>query len=75
MRFSLEVVGASKQKITGRIHIKSIDNMDLKTETNDLDGKISKSCVVLKKTALKTDFRCESYAPFKKCIHSNQITT
>jgi hypothetical protein len=39
---------------------------DLKTETNDLDGKISKSYAVLKKTALKTDFRCESYALFKK---------
>jgi hypothetical protein len=42
MRFPLEVVGASKQKITGRSHIKSVDNMDLKTETNVLDGKISK---------------------------------
>jgi hypothetical protein len=46
MRFPLEVVGASKQKITGRIHIKYVDNMDLKTETDDLDGKISKNYAV-----------------------------
>jgi hypothetical protein len=66
MRFPLEVVGASKQKITGRIHIKYVDNMDLKTETDDLDGKISKNYAVLKKTTLKTDFGCESYALLKK---------
>jgi hypothetical protein len=46
MRFPLEVVGASKQKIIGRIHIKYVDNMDLKTETDDLDGKISKNYAV-----------------------------
>jgi hypothetical protein len=46
MRFPLEVVGAGKQEITCRIHIKYADNMDLKTETNDLDGKISKSYAV-----------------------------
>ena len=28
-----------------------------------------------KKTALKTDFRCESYALLKKCINGNQMTT
>jgi hypothetical protein len=33
MRFSLEVVGAGKKNITGRIHIKYEDNMDLKTKT------------------------------------------
>jgi hypothetical protein len=43
MRFPLEVVGVGKQKITGRIHIKYADNMDLKTETDDLDGMISKN--------------------------------
>ena len=43
MGYPLEVVGAGKQKITRRSHIKSVDNMDLKTETNDLDGKISKN--------------------------------
>jgi hypothetical protein len=31
---------------TCRIHIKYVDNADLKPETNDLDGKISKSCVI-----------------------------
>ena len=36
--------------------------MDLKTETNDLDGNISKTKVVLKKMALKMHFRCESDA-------------
>jgi hypothetical protein len=49
MRFSLEVVGAGKQNITCRSHIKYADNVDLKTETDDLDGKSSKSYVVLKK--------------------------
>ena len=43
MRFPLEVVGAGKQNITGRIHIKYVYNMDLKTKTDDLDGNISKS--------------------------------
>jgi hypothetical protein len=43
MRFPLKVVGASKQKITGRRHIKYVDNVDLKTEIDDLDGKISKN--------------------------------
>jgi hypothetical protein len=56
MGFPLEVVVASKQDITCRIHIKYADNADLKTETNDLDGKISKIYAVLKKMALKTDF-------------------
>jgi hypothetical protein len=50
----LEVVVAGKHDSTCRSHIKYVDNADLKTETNDLDGKISKSCAVLKKTALKT---------------------
>jgi hypothetical protein len=71
----LEVVVVGKHDSTCRSHIKYVDNADLKTETNDLDGKISKSCAVLKKTALKMDFRCESYAPLKKGINGNQITT
>ena len=45
----LEVVVAGKHDNTCRSHIKYVDNADLKTETNDLDGKISKSCMVLKK--------------------------
>jgi hypothetical protein len=49
MRFPLEVVGAGKKEITCRIHINYADNMDLKTETNDLNGNILKSYVVLKK--------------------------
>jgi len=61
-----EVVVAGKPDRTCRSHIKYVKNADLKIETNDMDGKISKSCEVLKKTALKTDFRDESYAPFKK---------
>jgi hypothetical protein len=32
-----------RQKITGRSHIKYVDNMDLKAETDDMDGKISKN--------------------------------
>jgi hypothetical protein len=43
MGFPLEVVGAGKQEITGRSHIKYADNMDLKNENDDLDGKISKN--------------------------------
>jgi hypothetical protein len=46
MRFPLEVVGAGKKNITCRIHIKYADNMDLKIETDDLDGKISKNYAV-----------------------------
>jgi hypothetical protein len=46
MRFPLEVVGASKQKITGRSHIKYVYNVDLKTETSDLDENISKKYAV-----------------------------
>ena len=49
MRFSLEVVGASNQKIIGISHIKYVDNLDLKTKTDNMDGKISKTYVVLKK--------------------------
>jgi hypothetical protein len=43
MGFPLEVVGAGKQKITRKIHIKYADNMVLKTKIDDLDGKISKN--------------------------------
>ena len=62
----LKVVVASKHDSTCRSHIKYVDNAVLKPENNDLDGKILKSCAVLKKTALKTNFQCESYAPFKR---------
>jgi len=46
MRFPLEVVGVGKQDITCRSHIKYADNMDLKIETDDLDGKSSKSYAI-----------------------------
>jgi hypothetical protein len=46
MEFPLEVVGAGKKEITCRIHIKYENNMDLKTQTDDLDGKISKNYLV-----------------------------
>ena len=46
MRFPLEVVVAGKQDITCRSHIKYIDNVVLKIETNDMDGNISKTYVV-----------------------------
>jgi hypothetical protein len=42
----LEVVVASKHDSTCRIHIKYVDDAYLETETNDLDGKILKSCAV-----------------------------
>jgi hypothetical protein len=75
MGFPLEVVVVVKQDITCRSHIKYTDNVDLKNETNDLDGKISKNYAILKEMALKKNFRCESYALFKKGINGNQITT
>jgi hypothetical protein len=62
MRFPLEVVATGKQDITCRSHIKYANNVDLKTETDDLDGNISKSYAVFKKMTLKMDFQCESYA-------------
>ena len=46
MGFPLEVVGVGKQESTCRSHIKYADNMDLKIETDDLYGNISKSYVV-----------------------------
>ena len=45
----LEVVVAGNHDSTCRSHIKYVDNVDLKTETNDLDEKISKNYAVLKK--------------------------
>jgi hypothetical protein len=58
-----------------RIHIKYVDNMDLKTKNDYLDGNISKSYAVLIKMTLKMDFGCESYAPLKKGIDGNQMAT
>jgi hypothetical protein len=46
MRFPLEVVVVGKKDITCGIHIKYVDNMDLKTKTDDMDGNISKSYAV-----------------------------
>jgi hypothetical protein len=45
-------INPGKKNIIGRIHIKYVDNMDLKTKTNDLHGKISKKWVILKRTTL-----------------------
>ena len=42
MGFPLEVVGPGKEDITCRSHIKYVDNTDLKTETDDVNGKSSK---------------------------------
>jgi hypothetical protein len=56
MRFPLEVVVAGKQDSTCRIHIKYVDNVDLKTENDNLDGKSLKIYAGLKKTTLKMDF-------------------
>jgi hypothetical protein len=42
MGFPLEVVGDSKKNITGRSHIKYVDNMDLNIETDGIDGNLSK---------------------------------
>jgi hypothetical protein len=43
MGFPLEVVGAGKKNITRRIHFKYVDNMDLKTKSDDMDGNVSKT--------------------------------
>jgi hypothetical protein len=43
MGFPLELVGASKQKISRISHIEYADNMDLKTETDSVDRNISKN--------------------------------
>jgi hypothetical protein len=37
MRFPLEVVVVGKQDITCRRHIKCVDNVDLKTEIDDME--------------------------------------
>jgi hypothetical protein len=42
MRFPSKVVVVGKKDSTCRSHIKYVDNVDLKTETDDLDGKSSK---------------------------------
>jgi hypothetical protein len=42
MGFPLEVVGVGKKEITCRGHIKYAATMDLKIETNDMNGNISK---------------------------------
>jgi hypothetical protein len=55
MRFPLKVVVVGKQDITCRSHIKYADNMDLKTETYDLDGKSSKNYAVLKKKGTENE--------------------
>jgi Pyruvate/2-oxoacid:ferredoxin oxidoreductase delta subunit len=46
MRFPLKVVVTGKKDINCRSCIKYVDNMDLKNETDDLDGNISKRYVV-----------------------------
>jgi hypothetical protein len=40
--------------------------MDMKTETNVLDGMLSKKQVVSTKMALKMEIRCESYVLLRK---------
>jgi hypothetical protein len=66
MIFPLEVVVVGTQDSTCRSHIKYVDNVDLKNETDDLDGKSSKSYAVLKKTALKNGLLMLELCPFKK---------
>ena len=46
MRFPLEVVVVGKKYSTCIIHIKYVGNVDLKTQTDDMDGKSSKSYAV-----------------------------
>jgi hypothetical protein len=57
MRFPLEVVGVGKQNITCRSHIKYADNMDLKTKTDDLDGKKLEKLCGLKKNGTEKRLR------------------
>jgi hypothetical protein len=53
MIFPLEVVVVGKQDSACRSHIKYADNVDLKTETNDLYEKRSKCYEVLKKNGIE----------------------
>jgi hypothetical protein len=64
MRFPLEVVVAGKQDNTCRSHIKYADNLDLKTETDDLDGKRSKSYAILKKNGTENGLPMLELCPF-----------
>ena len=52
MRFPLEVVVVGKKQSTCRIHIKYVDNVDLKIEIDDLDGNSSKIYAGLKKNGI-----------------------
>jgi hypothetical protein len=64
MGFPLEVFVVGKHESTCRIHIKYVDNVDLKTETNDLDGKISKGYAVFKKNGTKNGLPMCELCPF-----------
>jgi hypothetical protein len=68
MGFPLEVVCVGKQNITGILKYAEND------ENDGLDGKILKNRM-FKKMAVKTDFKCESYALLKKDINNNQRAT
>jgi hypothetical protein len=70
MRFPLEVVVVGKQDSTCRSHIKYADNVDLKTENDDLDGKSSKSYAVLKKNGTENGLLMLELCPFKKKAQS-----
>jgi hypothetical protein len=71
----LEVVGASKQNITGRSQIKYANNMDLKLKLMIWMETSQKGRRFKKKKALKRDFTWESYALLKRGINNNQMTT
>jgi hypothetical protein len=62
MGFSLEVVGDDKKKIIGRSHIKYVDNVGKKLKPMIWMERSRKIRRFKKKMALKTDFKCESYA-------------
>jgi hypothetical protein len=57
MRFPLEVVVVGKQNITCRSHIKYVDNVDLKTETDDLGWKDLENLCGFKKNGTENGLR------------------
>jgi hypothetical protein len=55
MGFSLDVVGDGKKNITEIIHIKYVENMDLKSKTDGL--KISRKIRMFKKNGTENELQ------------------
>jgi hypothetical protein len=62
------------KKSLGEAILKYVENMDLKMKLMVWMESPKKNSL-FKKTTLKTNFGCESYALLKKCINGNQRAT